>query len=232
MRVHLLPYLSLTDRFQKKYRRVTATLFGLIAPLGRKLKWLPWGFSLIGLLLSVSYGWPHEGSRMTPSKMVRQVVKGQVPDIALVDRSGQPLALRGLRGKAVLLTFIYTSCPDVCSLTTAAMATLQQHLTAEERERVFFLSITTDPETDTPPVLQAYASRHSADLASWAFLTGTRQAVQEVWRSFGLTVNRLREGMVEHPAYTLLIDQEGTARYRYLGEAVEIETVLKDIRRL
>jgi protein SCO1/2 len=164
--------------------------------------------------------------------MVRQTVTGEVPNIALLDQSGRPLALKDLHGKVVLLTFIYTSCPDVCSLTTAAMTALQQRLTAEEREGVFFLSITTEPEIDTPAVLQAYANHHGADLASWAFLTGSPQAVQEVWQSFGLRVERLSERMVEHPPYTLLIDREGIARYRYLGETLDIETVLEDLRRL
>jgi len=164
--------------------------------------------------------------------MVRQTVTGEVPNIRLVDQSGRPLALKDLRGKVVLLTFIYTSCPDVCSLTRAAMTALQQRLTAEERERVFFLSITTEPEIDTPEVLQAYAGRHGADLVSWAFLTGSPQAVQAVWQSFGLHVKHLAERMVEHPPYTLPIDREGMARYRYLGETLDVETVLEDIRRL
>jgi cytochrome oxidase Cu insertion factor (SCO1/SenC/PrrC family) len=62
-------------------------------------------------------------------------------------------------------------------------------------------------------------------------LTGSPQAVQEVWQSFGLTVKRLAERMVAHPPYTLLIDREGMARYRYFGEILDVETVLADIRR-
>jgi protein SCO1/2 len=198
----------------------------------RELRWLPWGCSLIGLLLVVPSGWPHHGSPPSPPKMVRQTVTGEVPNIALVDQPGRPLALKDLRGKVALLTFIYTSCPDVCSLATAAMTALQQRLVAEERAGAFFLSVTTESEIDTPAVFHDYASRHGADLASWAFLTGSPQAVREVWQSFGLTVRRVGERMVEHPPYTLLIDREGIARYRYLGETLDVETVLEDIRRL
>jgi protein SCO1/2 len=53
--------------------------------------------------------------------MVRQAIKGPSPEVVLVNQSGQPLALRGLRGKVVLLTFIYSACADVCPLITAAM---------------------------------------------------------------------------------------------------------------
>jgi cytochrome oxidase Cu insertion factor (SCO1/SenC/PrrC family) len=100
--------------------------------------------------------------------MVRQRIEGRAPDLALVTQSGQPLTLRELHGKVVLLTFTYSTCAEVCPLITAAMVTLQQRLTAAERQQVFFLSVTAQPEVDTPAVLQAYAHRLGVDLASWA----------------------------------------------------------------
>jgi protein SCO1/2 len=164
--------------------------------------------------------------------MVRQHIEGRAPELALVDQSGQSLTLTELRGKVVLLTFTYSSCADVCPLITAAMAALQQRLTAAERQQVFFLSVTTQPEVDTPAVLHAYAHRLGADLASWAFVTGPPQAVQEVWQAFGLTVKQRAKGVVDHPAWTLLIDREGLVRYRYLGSLLEVETILEDMRTL
>jgi protein SCO1/2 len=164
--------------------------------------------------------------------MVRQVIEGPAPEVVLMDQAGQPLALQDLRGKVVLLTFIYSACADVCPLITAAMTGLQQHLTARERPDVFFLSVTVEPEVDTPAVLQAYAEHHGADLTSWAFLTGSPPAVQAVWHAFGLTVKRRAEGGVDHPTWTFLIDREGMVRYRYLGGVLEMETMLADIRQL
>ena len=164
--------------------------------------------------------------------MVRQSIEGRAPELALIDQAGQPLSLNDLRGKVVLLTFTYSSCADVCPLITAAMAKLQQRLTAVERQQVFFLSVTTQPEVDTPTVLHAYANRFGADLASWAFLTGHPQAVREVWQAFGLTVKPRAKGVVDHPAWTLLIDQEGMVRHRYLGSLLEVEAILADMRTL
>jgi len=164
--------------------------------------------------------------------MVRQTIEGKAPELALVDQAGRPLTLRDLRGKVVLLTFIYSSCSDVCPLITVAMVALQRRLVAAEREQVFFLSVTTEPEVDTPEVLQAYARHHGADLTSWAFLAGSLQAVQEVWRSFGLSVKRRAEGVVDHPGWTLLLDREGMVRYRYLGGLLEVERVLEDMHSL
>lgn len=186
----------------------------------------------MALLLSAAIGRPHEAALGQPSKMVRQTIEGKAPAFTLVDQSGRPLALRDLRGKVVLLTFIYSSCSDVCPLITAATSVLQRRLAAEERERVFFVSVTTEPEVDTPAVLRAYARRHGADLASWAFLTGSPKAVREVWQSFGVTVVWRAKGVVDHPGWTFLIDREGMVRYRYVGGILEVETVLENISKL
>jgi len=164
--------------------------------------------------------------------MVRQRIEGRAPELALVNQSGQPLTLMELRGKVVLLTFTYSTCAEVCPLITAAMVTLQQRLTAAERQQVFFLSVTAQPDVDTPAVLHAYAQRLGVDLASWAFVTGHLQAVQAVWQAFGLTVKPRATGVVDHPAWTFLIDREGMVQYRYLGSLLEVETIVEDMRTL
>ena len=164
--------------------------------------------------------------------MVRQRIEGRAPALALVNQSGQPLTLTELRGKVVLLTFTYSACVEVCPLITAALVTLRQRLTVVERQQVFFLSVTAQPEVDTPAVLHAYAHRLGVDLASWAFVTGHPQAVQAVWLAFGLTVKPRAKGVVDHPAWTFLIDREGMVQYRYLGSLLEMETILEDMRTL
>jgi protein SCO1/2 len=164
--------------------------------------------------------------------MVRQRIEGRAPELALVTQAGQPLTLRELRGKVVLLTFTYSTCAEACPLLTAALVTLQQRLTAAERQQVFFLSVTAQPDVDTPAVLQTYAHRLGVDLASWAFVTGSPPAVQAVWQAFGLTVKPRTTGGVDHPARTLLIDREGMVHYRCLGSLLEMETMLEDLRTL
>jgi protein SCO1 len=192
-----------------------------------------WQLVGVGVLLLLgSWGWAHEDARLTPAKMVRQHIEGKAPELALVDQSSQPLTLTEIRGKVVLLTFTYSACAEVCPLITAAMVTLQQRLTAAERQQVFFLSVTAQPEVDTPAVLYAYATRLGVDLASWAFVTGPPQAVQAVWQAFGLTVKPRATGGVDHPAWTFLIDREGMVQYRYLGSLLEVETIVEDMRTL
>jgi protein SCO1/2 len=201
-------------------------------PRRRVPAWRLWGSSGLLLLLAVSWGWAHEGVRLAPAQMVRQRIEGRAPELALVNQSGQPLTLMELRGKVVLLTFTYSTCAEVCPLITVALVTLQQRLTAAERQRVFFLSVTAQPDVDTPAVLHAYAQRLGVDLASWAFVTGPPQAVRAVWQAFGLTVRPRATGVVDHPAWTFLIDREGMLQYRYLGSLLEVETMVEDMRTL
>jgi protein SCO1 len=143
-----------------------------LLPRRRVPAWRLWGSSGLILMFVVSWGWAHHDMRLPPTQMVRQRIEGRAPDLALVNQSGQALTLRELRGKVVLLTFTYSTCAEVCPLIAAALVTLQQRLTAVERQQVFFLSVTAQPDVDTPAVLHAYAHRLGVDLTSWAFVTG------------------------------------------------------------
>jgi protein SCO1 len=201
-------------------------------PRRRVPAWRLWRISWLILFFVVSWGWAHEGMRLAPAQMVRQRIEGRAPELALINQSGKPLTLRDLQGKVVLLTFTYSTCAEVCPLISAAMVTLQQRLTAAERQQVFFLSVTAQPDVDTPAVLHAYAHRLGVDLASWAFVTGHPQAVQAVWQAFGLMVKPRAKGVVDHPAWTFLIDRDGMVQYRYLGGLLEVETILEDMRTL
>src|SRR5918911_586075 len=104
-----------------------------------------------------------------PSKLPRI---GAAPPFALPDQEGARLSLRDLGGKVALVTFIYTTCTDTCPVLTAKLAQVQAKLGSDFGPRVRFVSITVDPEHDTPAVLRAYAEQFKADLNSWSFLTG------------------------------------------------------------
>ncbi len=112
---------------------------------------------------------PHHEVREPPDAY------GRVPDFSLIDRSGRPITRFTLLGKIWVVNFFYTRCPDTCPLQSATMARLQRQLSAERDVR--FVSITVDPEHDTPGILAAYATRYRADPDRWLFLTGSRAAV-------------------------------------------------------
>ena len=100
------------------------------------------------------------------------------PAFALTSQDGTPVALADFRGKVVAVTFIYTSCMDTCPVLTALMAYVQDKLGPDFGKRIAFVSITVDPERDTPEVLKRYAETFGADLNGWAFLTGDPAAIR------------------------------------------------------
>ena len=120
------------------------------------------------------------------------------PAFTLITQEGTRLSLKDLRGKIVALTFIYASCDDTCPLLTAKMAGLQTRLGTDFGARVFFVSVTVDPERDTPEVLTRYAQVHGANLTGWAFLTGTLAEIRQVLRHYGIYYKKLPRGDVDH----------------------------------
>jgi cytochrome oxidase Cu insertion factor (SCO1/SenC/PrrC family) len=102
-------------------------------------------------------------------------VFGTLPDFSLTERSGRHVTLADLQGKVWIANFIYTHCTDTCPLQSACLAKLQDDFAGEQDLRL--VSITVDPERDTPKVLAEYASRFGADPNRWVFLTGEKQAI-------------------------------------------------------
>jgi protein SCO1 len=156
----------------------------------------------------------------------------RLPDFTLLNQDGERFVSTALRGKIVVLDFIYTTCTDVCPLFTANLAQLQRTLKNENKHNVFFVTITTDPEVDSPKVLKAYARRYGADFQNWVFLTGTETQLQEVWKSFGIKVTRKGRGLVQHTSLTTVIDQRGMRRFNYFGEKWQTDDVLNDMSTL
>lgn len=104
---------------------------------------------------------------------------GTVPDFMLIDRSGRKIALADLKGKVWVAQFFYTHCTDICPLTVPQMGLLHlEYLNDPDfRSVVRFVSITVDPERDTPEVLSKYAEHFSADPDLWLFLTGDKATI-------------------------------------------------------
>lgn len=164
------------------------------------------------------------------SDVGRRAVKTPVPDFTLTDQDGKAFRLTSARGKLLLVTFIFTTCPDVCPLLTAKFATIQHILEENKTKDVFLLSITTDPERDSAAVLKDYAGRFKADTRNWSFLTGSRQQLAKVWKAFGVNVTKTESGDVQHTGLTTLIDRHGSRRVDYYGDKWQDKEVLKDIQ--
>jgi protein SCO1/2 len=166
----------------------------------------------------------------SPANIGRRDVKLSVPDFSLKDQDGKIFRFANARGKLVVVTFIFTTCPDVCPLLTANFAAIQRALEKEKNQDYLLVSITTDPEQDTPPVLKEYAARYKADLRRWSFLTGTRAELAKVWKIFGVNVIKNQSGQVQHTTFTTLVDRQGNRRVDYYGDRWRDTEVLRDIQ--
>lgn len=141
-----------------------------------------WGLvavSLVGAAVGTAL-WNWQGARPRQGTSEERPLEGlkvfaTVPDFSLIERSGKRVSLTGLVGRVWIANFIYTHCPDTCPLQSAQMARLQKDLAAERDLQL--ISITVDPERDTPAVLSEYAERFGADPDKWLFLTGEKKAI-------------------------------------------------------
>jgi protein SCO1/2 len=162
-------------------------------------------------------------------KDARLPMIGPAPDFALTSQDGRRVTLGDFRGKAVALTFIFTSCADTCPLLTARMVEVQEDLGPAFGANVVFVSITVDPAHDTPEVLKQYAESFGAKTAGWAFLTGDPVEIREVERRYGVFAASAPDGNVDHTFLTSLVDPQGNLRVQYLGVRFDPEEFRRDL---
>jgi protein SCO1/2 len=156
------------------------------------------------------------------------------PDFALRDPKGQPVRLSALRGRILLVSFMYTTCASSCPLLTQRMAVLQDRLMSSEvwGRKVVFLSIGIDPERDTAEALNAYAERFGADAEGWRFLSDEPVRLRPVLTAYGEWTRPLPDGEIDHPARLYLIDRQGEIREVYALSFFDERQVFLDIKAL
>jgi protein SCO1/2 len=147
-----------------------------------------------------------------------------VPDFTLVNQNGKKIHLTQFRGKPLLLTFIYTRCPlpDFCPLMSNNFNQILKDL--QQQRQVFdkaqLLSISIDPENDTPAVLKNYGEHYvggtDPKFQHWIFASGSPEQVRQVANYFGLAYNG-KTGQIVHNLSTVLIGADGKVAKVYIG---------------
>lgn len=180
------------------------------------------------LLLAVAATW----FRLSHARPALPKYKA-VPDFNLTERSGQPLNRSDLLGKVWLADFIYTACPGPCPMLSSRFSALQKE--ALQHPDVRLVSISIDPEKDTPAVLREYAAHFGAS-DGWLFLTGPKQQVRD------LVTSGFMQSVVEqndpatpivHATGLALVDRNGIMRAFYEGTEKDNDAaILRDIERL
>lgn len=141
-------------------------------------------------------------------------------------------------GKILLVGYVYTHCPDVCPMITQKMRAVERKL---EEDEVHFVSITFDPDRDTPEILANYAHNFDLNEERWTLLTGQREVVDSLLERLGIqtvkTPTRFSDQgeasyFIDHTDRVSLIDKKGRVRRHYPGSQLDPDTVLRDIRKL
>jgi protein SCO1/2 len=146
-------------------------------------------------------------------------VWGVLPEFNLTNQSAEPYGTRQLEGQPWVADFIFTRCPGRCPMLTREMSRLQTDLRGRGWDDVMLVSISVDPTNDTPEALTAYATRHSAKLDGWQFLTGTRDGIWSLSvDGFKLPVEEIEdtgEGPIVHSNRFVLADGQRQIRGYY-----------------
>ncbi|TVY01990.1 SCO family protein [Cohnella terricola] len=173
--------------------------------------------------------------RSLPGESALPVVK-PAPDFEIENLDGQTVKASQNKGKIVLLEFMFTSCPDICPLTTYKMSKLQEQFKEKGLfgDRVRFVSITFDPEQDTPEVLRKYAQRMNIDFSGWDLWRGEEKQTIEIASKYGVTVQNMGDGQFVHTVTSLnLIDADQRIRKVYkMGDEMDNEEIIADIASL
>lgn len=198
----------------------------------KRVRWLLWGALLlagVAAFAAQQLGASHASERTEKGDF------GRVPAFSLIDQDGRTVTDKDLRGTPWIANFIFTRCPSACPMLTAKFKALQERIGTSKQVR--FVSITVDPDHDTPEVLSAYARKYDADTQRWSFLTGPLAQIEEtVVAGFKIHIGEPKPNAsdptlidIMHGEHFVLVDAEGTIRGYYRAEAAELDELAADL---
>lgn len=168
--------------------------------------------------------WPHQ--QATAATTDSPWANGYIPNVSVVDQDGRPLAFYDdlIKGKVVVVNFIYTTCRDLCPLMTARLARLQDLLGAAVGRDIFFVSVTIDPERDTPDKLKEHSEAFRTG-PGWTFVTGRREDIDVIRYRLG---ERSR-ALVEH-RNQILLGNDRTGNWAHDSAFSDLNTLAGNVR--
>jgi len=160
----------------------------------------------------------------------------------LVDQNNKPVIFPDfVKGKIVVINYIFTNCPDICPINTNNMRLIQERLKKENISNIELVSLSFDPQNDTPEVLTKFAMIRNLDLNNWAFLTGDKATTDAIINKAGVIAVPSDSSIFKdgrkiyyyiHTDRISLIDTEGRIRKNYIGSKINIEEIVNDLKTL
>ena len=213
-----------------------------------------WLFLLIAVglfAIACSQTEPFQGTTLTPGQ--------EATPFDLIDQFGQPVSFSDFDDSVVVLTFLYTNCPDVCPITTSQLRDAHEML-GEDADNVSFVAISIDPERDTIDELHRF-SDHWEMTDNWSYLVGDEDTLRPIWESYyidptiiqnreeeppnsqpptpvpsaggvrGLQQDILQRYLIIHSAPVYIIDRNGVMRVVFTLP-FDTEALVHDVRQL
>lgn len=191
-----------------------------------RLPRLGWAGAFLLFVLAVVMGYSMWQSSVRRDVEALPVIRA-VPDFVLTDQHGRTVTKADLRGNIWITDFVFTRCAGPCPLMTARMLEMQKALA--KTPGVKLVSITVDPEYDTPEVLRAYAAANHADPDRWMFLTGDRAVIEKLVTEGFMQHLSEEDGEPVHGTMFLVVDGNGMVRSaRMLEDPELIPKILTD----
>jgi protein SCO1 len=196
-------------------------------PVARRFPWTV-GIGVLLLILALALAFLLAKAQSRVAQAAALPVYAQVADFSLTNENGAAVSLADLQGRVWVADIIFTTCPGPCLRMTRQMKELQDALPAADKTKL--VSLTTNPDFDTPHILKTYGLHHGADTNRWMFLTGTKKQIGN------LAVDSLKLSAVEkkpeeraspddlwvHSTIFVLVDKQARLRgiYQTGGEDV------------
>ena len=198
-----------------------AVFVAVVVPLGFYLVAKQYGVAMPGHYFPDSVV-----TRMKDGKEINDTIWHKVANIQLQNQLGDTVSLDSLKGKVIIIDFFFTHCASICPYLTRNMRHLQDALKLKDYTKrvdttfVKFISLTVDPEHDSPPVIKKYADRYGVNSDVWWMLTGPKKTI------YDFALNELKLGLQDsvsvdsnfvHTDYVALLDKDRVIRGYYHG---------------
>ena len=158
-------------------------------------------------------------------------VLGEAPGFELINQDGEKVRFDSFNGKVKVMSFIYARChmANRCPLTTKNFKIIQESLDDKYGDNTVILSITFDPESDTPGTLKRYGELYGAVFTNWHFLTGTKKDIDRLCEQYEIIHEEQEGPSIRHSLITFLVDQNNNIRKMYFANAWKPEEVISDV---
>lgn len=181
----------------------------------------------------------HKSEAKTPAKKTAQIFEGgrivmfeeTPPVINLLNQDGKRVSNEGLKGKVTLINFIYTRCDESCPIMVHKFMDIAKEMKDELGANLQLVSITMDPEHDSPEILKSYAEKIEADTSSWSFLTEEKSVVDKVLKGFNFFYQKNEDGSFGHGNTIVMLDKNGVWKYNFNVLTVPVDILVERLKK-